>query len=160
MSQGVEWALHTCLNLGWTETDGAATVARLAAFYDLPQAYLNKQLQALTKAGIVSSMPGPRGGFRLARRLEDISVLDIVVAIEGRAELFECAQLLREGPDGDAAEDYRRSCEIAGVMQRADMAWRHELARESLAAIRDRVERAHPAAPQRTRDWLTNVRRS
>lgn len=159
LSQGVEWALHTCLNLGWTEVDGAATASRLAAFYDLPPAYLNKQLQSLAKAGILASTPGPRGGFRLARRLEDISVLDVVVAIEGRGELFECAQLLREGPGGDPGKDYRDSCEIAGVMSRADLAWRRELAGETLAAIRDRVEATHPGTPGRTRDWLTNVRR-
>jgi Rrf2 family protein len=159
LNQGVEWALHTCLNLGWAEVDGAAPAARLAAFYDLPPAYLNKQLQALVKAGILTSTPGPRGGFRLARRLEAISVLDVVVAIEGRVEFFGCAQILRAGPDGDPAEDYRRSCEIAGVMQRADLAWRRELADESLADIRDRVEAAHPEAPRRTRAWLTNVSR-
>ena len=45
MSQGVEWALHCCLNLAWTGTPVPAS--RLAALYDLPPAYLNKQLQAL-----------------------------------------------------------------------------------------------------------------
>jgi len=46
MSQGVEWALHTCLNLSWL--DAPVPTSTLAAFYELPPAYLNKQLQALT----------------------------------------------------------------------------------------------------------------
>ena len=63
MSGGVEWALHCCLNLAWTGGEQAVPAARLAAFYDLPTAYLNKQMQALAREGIVSSVPGPRGGF-------------------------------------------------------------------------------------------------
>src|SRR4051812_21587601 len=83
MSEGVEWALHSCLNLAWVEPGEAMTAARLAAFYELPTAYLNKQLQALARAGIVTSTPGPRGGFRLARPPERITLLDVVTAIEG-----------------------------------------------------------------------------
>jgi DNA-binding IscR family transcriptional regulator len=50
MSSGVEWALYCCLNLSFLGSDEAATAARLAAFHDLPAAYLNKQLQALVRA--------------------------------------------------------------------------------------------------------------
>jgi len=162
LSQGVEWALHTCLNLGWIEEEGegaAAPTARLAAFYDLPPAYLNKQLQALVRAGILSSTPGPRGGFRLARRLDEITPLDIVVAIEGRAEAFECVQILRDGPGGDAATDYRSACLISQTMSKADLAWRNALASETLADIRDRVVRTYSQSPQATRDWFQNARR-
>ena len=52
MSEGVEWALHCCLNLALLEPGQAVTAARLAAFHDLPAAYLNKQLQALARAGM------------------------------------------------------------------------------------------------------------
>lgn len=159
MSQGVEWALHTCINIGWSDGDEPATASRLARFYDLPAPYFSKQLQALVKAGILTSTPGPRGGFRLARRLEDISVLDVVVAIEGPAELFECAQVLRDGPGGDPDEDYRRSCRVAQVMTRAELAWRQVLASESLGDIRGRVESAFPDAPASTRDWMLDPRR-
>lgn len=160
MNQGVEWALHTCLNLGWIEGSGEAVQAgRLATFYDLPPAYLNKQLQALVRAGILTSVSGPRGGFRLARRLEDITVLDVVVAVEGRAAAFDCAQILRNGPGGDPATDYRTSCLISQTMTKADLAWRNVLAAETLADLRHRVERQHPQTPQATRAWLDTARR-
>ncbi|NED55319.1 Rrf2 family transcriptional regulator, partial [Micromonospora aurantiaca] len=51
MNEGVEWAIHSCLNLTWLEPGEAVTAARLAAYYELPAAYLNKQLQALARAG-------------------------------------------------------------------------------------------------------------
>ena len=115
----------------------AAPTARLAAFYDLPPAYLNKQLQALVRAGILSSTPGPRGGFRLARRLEDITVLDVVVAIEGMTPAFACTQILHQGPGADPRTDYREACVISQTMARAELAWRQTLASETLADVRE-----------------------
>ncbi|GAA3428733.1 Rrf2 family transcriptional regulator [Streptosporangium nondiastaticum] len=161
LNQGVEWALHTCLNLGWIEEArdaGAASTARLADFYDLSPTYLNKQLQALVREGILSSTPGPRGGFRLARRLEDITVLDVVVAVEGRASAFDCAQILRTGPGGDPNTDYRKSCVISQAMTKADLAWRKVLASETLADIRERVVALYPSTPEATRNWFLNTK--
>ncbi|MBG0567929.1 RrF2 family transcriptional regulator [Actinoplanes aureus] len=154
MSEGVEWALHTCLNLTWLPGDQAVPTAKLAAFYALPAAYLNKQMQALARAGIVSSTPGPRGGFRLARSPEQITVLDIVVAIEGPDEAFRCVQLLKQGPGADPAVDYRQACLISQAMHRADMAWRRELAAQTLAGLKADVEQQYPAAPGNTSSAL------
>ncbi|WP_129841652.1 Rrf2 family transcriptional regulator [Streptomyces sp. RFCAC02] len=158
MSEGVEWALHSCLNLTWVEPGEARTAARLAAFYDLPAAYLNKQLQALARAGIVTSTPGPRGGFRLARPPERITVLDVVTAIEGPGDAFRCSGLLRNGPEGRDDVDYARSCHVSQTMRRAELAWRRELAGQTLADLRDDVERSHPGTPARTREWFARQR--
>ncbi len=144
LSRGVEWALHSCLNLSWLDAAESVSAARLAAFYELPTAYLNKQLQALTRAGILSSVSGPGGGFRLARGVEEITLLDVVVAIEGRDEVFRCEQLLRHGPGGSGEVDYRETCLISGAMRKAELAWRAALAAQTLAEIRGDVERAYP----------------
>ncbi|MDT0341822.1 RrF2 family transcriptional regulator [Streptomyces litchfieldiae] len=158
MSEGVEWALHSCLNLTWTESGEAMTAARLAAFYDLPAAYLNKQLQALARAGILTSTPGPRGGFRLARPPERISLLDVVTAIEGGVEAFRCDEVLRKGPGGREDVDYRTLCVISQSMRRAELAWRRELAGTTLADIRATVEERHPGTPESTRSWFASRR--
>ena len=160
MNAGVEWALHTCLNLGWIEEESGegAPAGRLAAFYDLPPAYLGKQLQALVKAGILTSTSGPRGGFRLARRLEDVTVLDVVMAIEGRTSAFECAQILHDGPGANPAADYRSACVISQSMTRADLAWRRELASETIADVRQKVLAFAPSSPRQTREWFRNAR--
>ncbi|KAF2412060.1 transcriptional regulator [Microbacterium sp. B35-04] len=158
LSKGVEWALHTCLNLSWIEGGEAKTTAELAAYYDLPQAYLNKQLQALTRAGILSSTPGPRGGFRLDRDPEQLSLLDIVVAIEGRVAAFACEHLLADGPGGDASVDYALTCVLSQAMSRAELAWRRELASSSLADIRREVEAKYPQTPGATRAWFLTAR--
>ncbi|MEU9298930.1 Rrf2 family transcriptional regulator [Streptomyces sp. NPDC048269] len=157
MSEGVEWALHSCVNLAWSGPERAVSAARLAAWHDLPAAYLNKQLQALARAGILTSAPGPRGGFRLARPLAAISLMDVVAAVEGSEEAFRCAEIRQQGPgagpaagrDAEAAE-----CAIAHAMTRAELAWRRALAAQDLDEIRQRAERQAPEAPERLRAWL------
>jgi Rrf2 family protein len=156
MSQGVEWALHTCLNLSWL--DAPAPTGVLAAFYQLPPAYLNKQLQALVRAGILTSTSGPRGGFQLAREPQGITLLDVVAAIEGPEELFRCDEILRHGPGQHEGVDYRQSCAFAHAMRGAELAWRRELAGRTVADVRADVERAHPESPADTRARIAELR--
>ncbi len=158
MSQGVEWALHTCLNLSWL--DAPVPTAALAAFYQLPPAYLNKQLQALVRAGILASTSGPRGGFLLARAVGEVSLLDVVTAIEGPDELLRCDQILSNGPGDHAGVDYRQSCAFAKAMRVADLAWRRELAGKTLADIQVDVQRRHPEAPASARSRIAELRRT
>ncbi|MBW5485551.1 RrF2 family transcriptional regulator [Streptomyces bambusae] len=156
MGEGVEWALHSCVNLAWAGPDRAVSAARLAAWHDLPTAYLNKQLQALARAGIVTSAPGPRGGFRLARPLADISLMDVVAAVEGPEEAFRCAEIRQQGPGGGPAASYAAECAVAQAMGRAELAWRRELAAQSLDDVRQQAERQAPDAPRQLRDWLAS----
>ncbi|MER6251655.1 Rrf2 family transcriptional regulator [Streptomyces sp. NPDC001584] len=154
MSEGVEWALHSCVNLAWAGPDRAVSAARLAAWHDLPAAYLNKQLQALARAGIVTSTPGPRGGFRLARPLDAISLMDVVAAVEGPDQAFRCAEIRQQGPGAGAPAAYTADCAIAHAMTRAELAWRRALAAQNLDEIRQQAERQAPQAPERLRTWL------
>ncbi|MBO2452046.1 Rrf2 family transcriptional regulator [Actinomadura barringtoniae] len=158
MNEGVEWALHSCVNLTWMDSGEAVTAARLAAFYELPTAYLNKQLQALARAGILTSTSGPRGGFRLARAPKDISVLDVVTAIEGPEEAFRCEGILSKGPNGREDVDYRKHCVISQSMRKADLAWRKELAGQTIAEIAETVEKRFPGTPGGVRNRFANLR--
>ncbi len=157
MNEGVEWAMHSCVNLSWLPGE-AVTAKRLAAFYDLPTAYLNKQLQALTRAGILSSVSGPRGGFQLARDPRDISLLDIVVAIDGGEDAFRCAEILKDGPGADPQADYRKICLVSQAMRAAELNYRRELAGQSIADIVTRVEEQFPTTPEDTRRWFANLK--
>ena len=152
MGQGVEWVLHACLNLAWVGEPVSS--GRLAGLYDLPAVYLNKQLQALVRAGLLVSVSGPRGGFRLGRDPGQISLLDVVVALEGPEEAFQCTRILRHGPGGDPERDYREHCAVSLSMRRAELAWRRELSDRSIADIAGDVERTNPDAPRRVRAAL------
>lgn len=60
-----------------------SSIAEVSAAADAPPGLMSKVLQRLTKAQLVVSRRGRTGGYRLARPADRISLLDIVVAIEG-----------------------------------------------------------------------------
>ena len=154
MGRGVEWAVHSCVNMAWTPAGEAVNSARLAEYYQLPGAYLNKQLQALVRAGILGSVSGPRGGFHLARRPENVTVLDIVLALESPDPVFRCEGILGNVPDADTEVNFVRSCLISQTMRQAELAWRQALARQTIAGIADSMERRFPQDKEKALRYL------
>jgi Rrf2 family iron-sulfur cluster assembly transcriptional regulator len=84
------------LAIGYIAThpkDGPIAADTISKEYDIPIIYLLKIMQGLARVGILSSKPGPHGGFVLGRPPEQLSVLSIIEAIEGfapkRVELLE-----------------------------------------------------------------------
>jgi Rrf2 family protein len=154
MAQGVEWALHACVNLAWAGPERPLPVAALAELNGLPAPYLNKQLQALARAGILVSTPGARGGFSLARPAAEITVLDVVQAVDGDEGAFRCTEIRQQGPFTAPRGSFRTPCEIASVMGRAEAAWRAELAAATIAGLAGQVEAKVPQTPVRIRRWL------
>lgn len=68
-----------------------ASVAEIAESMYVPRNFLAKILQRLVKAGIVKSTRGPKGGFQLARDASEISLLDVLEAVQGPAAVNVCA---------------------------------------------------------------------
>jgi Rrf2 family protein len=152
MASGVEWAMHVLLTLDWLGDDEPVSTAQLAAGYDLPPAYLNKQLQAMVRAGLLESLPGARGGFRMARPAEAITLMDVVVAIEGSDDAFQCTEIRQRGMGADSPPSFFRStCAVSAGMHRAEMAWRRELAAQTLADIRAEADGHAPGVGDHVR---------
>lgn len=146
MSEGVEWALHCCGVLGAIPPPYTLSAARLAEYHGIPPAYLAKHLQALSRAGIVESVPGPKGGYRMARAPGEVTVLDVVLAVEGDTPAFECTEIRRQGPCGvDDPTAYPTPCGIKVAMLQAEKAWRDSLTQHTVA---DLVHHAVQEAPQ------------
>ncbi|RUV32830.1 Rrf2 family transcriptional regulator, partial [Mesorhizobium sp. M1A.T.Ca.IN.004.03.1.1] len=83
MGDGVEQAIHSVAMLSGLSEGGVLSAAALAEFHGVSTSYLLKHLQALSGAGILDTVPGPKGGYRLAKAPKEISLLDIVLAVEG-----------------------------------------------------------------------------
>jgi len=90
-SQATDYALHAMLFLVAEAPDKPVSVQVLAEKLGVSQTYLSKMLTKLVKSGLIHSVPGANGGYRLKRNREEISFLDIIHAIEGTASLFECS---------------------------------------------------------------------
>jgi Rrf2 family protein len=158
LSEGVEWGLHCAVVLSVLPPEAALPTGRLAEYHGVPVAYLAKHLQAMSRAGILTSGKGPRGGYRLARPPADVSVLDVVEAVDGEEPSFRCLEIRRRGPAAVSAREYRTMCGIHRVMVEADEAWRGRLARTSIADLATGVARdASPKAIEKFGTWLQEV---
>lgn len=158
MSEGVEWALHACTVLATLPTDQALPAAKLAELHDVPPAYLAKHLQATAAAGITRSVAGRRGGYRLAKPPAEITLLDVVLAVDGDASAFRCTEIRQQGPVAGPPASYRQPCGIARAMWRAEDAWRAELAGTTIADLVTELLVSVPAELlQAGAEWVQQV---
>jgi Rrf2 family protein len=134
LGDGVEQAIHCVAMLAGLPPQRVLAAAALAEYHGVSPSYLLKHLQALSSAGIVAAVPGPAGGYRLARPPSQISLLDIVLAVEGPEPAFRCAEIRQRGPDPLPGKP-TRPCGINAAMQRAEQTYRRELARVTIADL-------------------------
>ena len=135
LNEGVEWALHCCALLAALPSGKALPAYKLAHFFELPAPYLAKHLQQLSAADLVETLKGPKGGYRLAKPANKVSLLDIVEAIDGRSPCFQCTEIRQNGPTAASPKSYKSKCVIARAMHAAEEAWRTKLAQVSLQEI-------------------------
>jgi len=153
MSEGVEWTAHACALLAALPPGVGLPAAVLAEFHYLAPAYMAKHMQALARAGVVESVRGAGGGYRLAKPASEITLWEIVEAIEGAEPPFRCTEIRGQGPC--PSTDFRKPCEITSVFRKAETAWRTELKSVSLADIAAEVGRkATPARRAQLTQWL------
>jgi Rrf2 family protein len=155
LAAGVEWAIHCCVVL--SRADGPVSAQRLAEFHGVSRTYLAKSLQALSRAGLVTSTEGRVGGYALDRPAEQISVLDVVLAVEGSEPAFRCTEIRRNGPFGAEPDECVEMCAVAAVMAKAETAWRGALAEVSIADLAAHVAGiTPPEQAAAVRAWLTH----
>ncbi len=84
LSSRLEYALVALLEIAKYQDRGTPLkVNEIAASQSLPERYLDQIFTALKRQGIISSQRGMKGGYFLAKELWQISLLDVVIAIEG-----------------------------------------------------------------------------
>jgi Rrf2 family protein len=135
LGDGVEQAIHSVGMLAGLSEGGVLSAAALAEFHGVSTSYLLKHLQSLSNAGIVATVPGPKGGYRLARATDRITLLDIVLAVEGPQPAFRCAEIRQRGPNPLPGRYFTKPCGINAAMLKAEKAYRAELAKTTISDI-------------------------
>ncbi len=103
-STKAEYGVRVMAHLAKHDGERPISLATIADSEGLPLAYLEHLVQRLRKAGLVESRRGAHGGYTLAREAGDISMAEVVRALEGEIAPIECisadadggARLLRE----------------------------------------------------------------
>ncbi|WP_378949838.1 RrF2 family transcriptional regulator [Mesorhizobium sp. ANAO-SY3R2] len=135
LGDGVEAAIHCAAMLAGIQGDGTMPGNAMAEAFGLSPSYLLKHLKALTAAKVLESVPGPSGGYRLARSAENITLLDIVLAIEGREPAFRCGEIRQKGSYALEPAVYVKPCGINVAMLKAERAYRVALSETRLSDI-------------------------
>ena len=109
-STKAEYGVRVMVALARRDGDAPLSLAEIAENDGLPLAYLEHLVARLRKAGLVDSRRGARGGYLLARPAEEITMAEVVAALEGSIAPIEC---ITEATDGslvcarEAADDDR-----------------------------------------------------
>ncbi len=102
--------------------------SRLAAEAGIPRRFVPEVMAQVVRAGIAETRLGRAGGYRIGRPPGDISVLDVVIAVEGDVRRHAC--VLRNAPCGSDG-----TCDLHGVFRAAQDALLHELRRATIAGV-------------------------
>ena len=109
-----------------SEPERLRNAAGLAETSHLSVPTVSKVLKLLLKEGLLESIRGAGGGYRLARQPENVSVQDIIVALEGPIALTECNLISSDC-------EQKPHCSVSGNWRRINHAVRHALSDISLA---------------------------
>jgi Rrf2 family transcriptional regulator, cysteine metabolism repressor len=96
-STKAEYGIRVLVELARRDGDVPVSLAEIATADELPLAYLEHLVARLRKAGLVESRRGARGGYLLARPAVEITMAEVVEALEGSIAPIEC---ISEAPDG------------------------------------------------------------
>ncbi len=90
LTKKVDYALLALHHMGYLSVGPLANAKEIAETYQIPVEMLAKILQTLSRADIIASENGPKGGYALSRLPEHISVAEIIQAVEGPIGIADC----------------------------------------------------------------------
>ena len=90
LSKKADYALIAMKHLALLTDRGSSSAREIAGLYDVPIELMAKVLQRLVQRGLLESHQGTRGGYKLARMPSQISVADVIQAIEGPVTVTAC----------------------------------------------------------------------
>lgn len=134
-----EYAIRAMLDLALSDGAGLRPIQDIAARQRIPRRYLEQVLLQLKRGGLLHSKRGSAGGYRLGRAAGQITVGDVLRAVEGSPAGFEVSRRpgrsSPEDPAGDLSELWREVAEaVSAVVDRV-----------TLEGLRRRVEERRSA---------------
>jgi len=90
VTRASDYAIRALIHMAHKPTGTTFMRSELATECDIPDSFLGKILQNLAKSEILSSERGKKGGFKISKDIAQITVYDIITAIEGELSLNKC----------------------------------------------------------------------
>ncbi len=141
VSQKTEYALRAMVELALRQGQGPVPAREIASSQGVPLRFLEQQLAALHKAGLVESFRGAGGGCKLARDAQGIRVADVIDVMEGSFYPMYCLN----NADHTCFQDGR--CGLQELWGDVHVAVRQVFERTSIADLADRHRHVAPESP-------------
>jgi Rrf2 family transcriptional regulator, iron-sulfur cluster assembly transcription factor len=123
-----DYAVRAMLAMATVDHDGWSSAPRIASAMAIPERFLPRVLRDLARAGLIEARLGRTGGYRLVRPASEVSLLDVIDAVEPADDVRRC--VLRGIPCG---VDGR--CQVHDAFDEARLAHRARLAQATLASL-------------------------
>jgi len=91
LSKKADYALMAMKHLAMRPDGSSASAREMSEAYDIPLELLAKVLQRLVRTRVLVSVQGTRGGYRLGRPAQTISVADVIQAVDGPVTVTACS---------------------------------------------------------------------
>lgn len=90
LTRAADYGVRVMIFLAAAPPESRISLVELAAATNAPDSFLSKVLQALSRAGLISSRRGQSGGFRMSNQGREASMLDVIEAVDGKICLNTC----------------------------------------------------------------------
>lgn len=152
MKTGVEQSVYAILLLNMLPDKAVLPGEAISQQLGTSPTYFQKLLRKLVSAGLITSVPGVKGGFKLMKKPETICVFDVYLAIEGRQSLYSPSGVM-----GVLLElgEQDRCCLLTDLMDEAETAWKAIMQRETIASLSQKMnEERFRAETADLQKWL------
>ncbi len=112
LTRGTDYGIIAILYLAMQPLDRVTLLHEIAQSQDVPESYLAKIFQDLSKEGLVRSRRGAKGGVSLARPSSEITLRQVIEALQGPISLTRCLDIREDCPHAE-------TCSVAPVLQKA-----------------------------------------
>ena len=112
LNQGTDYAFRVILHLSMLPEGSVVSGQLIAEKQKIPVRFLQKIMRQLTAAGLTRSFRGIEGGFALMKRPQEISLLDVITAMEGTLVIQRCLQ-----DEGECSRSCVRQCAVHRVLE-------------------------------------------
>ncbi len=132
MKTGVEQSVYAILLLNMLPDKAVLPGEAISQQLGVSATYFQKLLRKLVSADLIASVPGIKGGFKLKKRIEDIRIYDVYLAIEGQQTLYSSSGILNDMLELQKED---QCCLLSRLMEEAESAWKSVLKRETVANV-------------------------
>jgi len=144
LSRRTDYALRAMSYLALRGNNGPCSIAEISQAESIPREFSAKVLKELCRAGFIRSRLGPRGGYRLIKSPDELTVLEIIEALDGPLSISDCL---------DDPEFCGRCgvCRMHNLFEKVNREMKHILGSATLADIAGKDSGAEPVRASTSR---------